>query len=101
MIKKIYTLLIYLFLTLLFQASLNAQTDYRFSLQEALEFAYENNYDILSSVKDIEAAEKQVKEYLASGFPQLNANVNYTDYLELPTMIIPPATGMASRTLTS
>jgi len=71
---------------------LSAQTEYRFTLQEALDFAYENNYDILSSYKDIEAAEKQVKEYMAIGFPQVNASVNYTDYISLPTMIIPPGT---------
>jgi len=70
----------------------SAQTEYKFSLQEALEYAYENNYDILSSYKDIEAAEKQVKEYMAIGFPQINAKVNYTDYISLPTMIIPPGT---------
>lgn len=69
-----------------------AQTEYRFSLEQALDYAYENNYDILSSYKDIEAAEKQVKEYMAIGFPQVNANVNYTDYLAIPTMIIPPGT---------
>lgn len=70
----------------------SAQTEYHFSLQEALDFAYENNYDILSSYKDIEAAEKQVKEYMAIGFPQVNASVNYTDYIAIPTMIIPPGT---------
>ena len=70
----------------------SAQTEYHFSLQEALDFAYENNFDILSSYKDIEAAEKQVKEYMAIGFPQINASVNYTDYIALPTMIIPPGT---------
>jgi len=72
--------------------SVVAQTEYRFSLKEALDFAYENNYDILSSYKDIEAAEQQVKEYMAIGFPQVNAGINYTDYLALPTMIIPPGT---------
>ncbi|RLD59721.1 MAG: hypothetical protein DRI97_00350 [Bacteroidetes bacterium] len=72
--------------------SASSQTEYRFTLQEALEFAYENNYDILSSYKDIEAAEQQVKEYMAIGFPQINAGINYTDYIALPTMIIPPGT---------
>lgn len=72
--------------------NLSAQTEYRFTLKEALEFGYENNYDILSAYKDIEAAELQVKEYMAIGFPQVNAAINYTDYIALPTMIIPPGT---------
>ncbi|MDT8393376.1 MAG: TolC family protein [Bacteroidales bacterium] len=90
MIKKINVLLVFLYLFITYSFNLQAQTQYRFSLEEALAFAYENNYEILSSYKDIEAAEKQVKEYMAIGFPQVNANITYTDYLELPTMIIPP-----------
>lgn len=90
MIKKINPLLVLLYLLTAYSSNLQAQTQYRFSLEEALAFAYENNYEILSSYKDIEAAEKQVKEYMAIGFPQVNANITYTDYLELPTMIIPP-----------
>jgi outer membrane protein TolC len=77
---------------IIFTSPVFAQTEYHFTLEQALEFAYENNYDILSSYKDIEAAEKQVKEYMAIGFPQVNASVNYTDYIALPTMIIPPGT---------
>jgi len=72
--------------------NLSAQTEYRFSLREAIEFGYENNYDILTAYKDIEAAELQVKEYMAIGFPQVNASINFTDYIALPTMIIPPGT---------
>ncbi|MCK4568852.1 MAG: TolC family protein [Bacteroidales bacterium] len=70
--------------------NLSAQTEYRFTLREAIDFAYENNYDILTSYKNIESAEQQVKEYMAIGFPQVNASINYTDYIALPTMIIPP-----------
>lgn len=72
--------------------STSAQQEYHFSLREAIDFAYEHNYDMLTSYKDIEAAEQQVKEYMAIGFPQINASVNYTDYLAIPTMIIPPGT---------
>ena len=88
--KFAYLLLVCLVGLAAMQAS--AQTEYRFSLQEALDYAYEHNYDILSSYKDIESAEKQVKEYMAIGFPQIDAGVNYTDYLAIPTMIIPPGT---------
>ena len=73
-------------------ANVYAQTRYDLSLEEAIDFALENNYDVLSSIKDIETAEQQVKEYMAIGFPQINAKVNYTDYISLPTMIIPPGT---------
>jgi outer membrane protein TolC len=68
---------------------IQAQTEYRFSLDAALNYALENNYDILSSYKDIEVAEQQVKEYMAIGFPQINGGINYTDNILLPTMILP------------
>jgi len=88
--KFLYAFLVVVCLAGILSPGLHAQTEYRFSLEEAIQFALDNNYDLLSSYKDIETAEKQVKEYMAIGFPQVNAMVNYTDYLALPTMIIPP-----------
>jgi len=88
--KLLYAILIGVCLSAILSSPLQAQTEYRFSLDQAIEFALDNNYDLLSSYKDIETAEKQVKEYMAIGFPQINAQLNYTDYLALPTMIIPP-----------
>ena len=88
--KLLYAILLGVCLSAVLSSPLQAQTEYRFSLDQAIEFALDNNYDLLSSYKDIETAEKQVKEYMAIGFPQINAQLNYTDYLALPTMIIPP-----------
>ncbi|HSG67275.1 MAG TPA: TolC family protein [Bacteroidales bacterium] len=91
--KKYFTAFpVWVCLIIFVNFQLVAQTEYRFSLDEAINFALENNYDLLSSYKDIETAEAQVKEYMAIGFPQVNASVNYTDYLALPTMIIPAGT---------
>ncbi|MEN8225090.1 MAG: TolC family protein [Bacteroidota bacterium] len=90
--KYFYAFLMLVCLSFLLPYQVEAQAEYRFSLDEAIDFALENNYDLLSSYKDIETAEKQVKEYMAIGFPQINANINYTDYLAMPTMIIPPGT---------
>ncbi len=90
--KVFYAFPALLFIIGVFSNNASAQTEYHFTLQEALDYAYENNYDILSSYKDIETAELQVKEYMAIGFPQINAAINYTDYIALPTMIIPPGT---------
>lgn len=87
--KTLYAFPVLVCLNLLLVFNATSQTEYHFSLREALDFAYENNYDILSSYKDIEAAEQQVKEYMAIGFPQINAAINYTDYIALPTMILP------------
>ncbi len=79
-------------LIVLYSFRMQGQTAYRFSLQEAIDFAFANNYDILTSYKDIESAEQQVREYMSVGFPQVSGSINYTDYIALPTMIIPPGT---------
>lgn len=83
------TLSVLVCMTMISATGLHAQTDYQFTLDQAIDYAMENNYDILTSYKDIESAEQQVREYMAIGFPQINAGVNYTDYIALPTMILP------------
>ncbi|MCF6170282.1 MAG: TolC family protein [Bacteroidales bacterium] len=67
----------------------NAQEIKVFSLEEATAFGLENNYEIINSEKDVEAAKARVLESTALGLPQLNASINYTDNLARPTFILP------------
>ncbi|HPE57232.1 MAG TPA: TolC family protein [Bacteroidales bacterium] len=67
----------------------NAQETYSFSLKEAQIFALEHNYDIRNAITDIEIAREKVKETVATGLPQISGSVGYTDYLEIPTQLIP------------
>jgi outer membrane protein len=76
-------------LLLLFFLHGQTQTPLAFSLVEAQEFAYKNNYDLKNSATDIEIAGKLVKQNTAIGLPQVNANIDYTDYLALPVSLIP------------
>jgi len=69
--------------------SVIAQDPINLSLTGAVEYAMENNYDIINSEKDIGISEKQVAATMAIGFPQINATVDYTNFLELPTSLIP------------
>ncbi len=83
----------YLFITfvLLFVLpGLRAQEIRSFSLQEALDYAMENNYDVMKSEVDIEIAKKRVKESTAMGLPQIDASIDYNDNFARPTMIMPP-----------
>lgn len=59
------------------------------SLDQAITFAMENNYDILLAEKDIEAAKQVVIESTSIGLPQLNASVGYNDNIAQPTFILP------------
>jgi outer membrane protein TolC len=60
-----------------------------FNLKEAQDFAVQNSYNVKSAQFDLEIARKQVKENLSYGFPQVNASVDYSYYLALPTSLIP------------
>jgi outer membrane protein TolC len=60
-----------------------------FSLQQAQDYAYENNYDLKNSATDVQIARKIVKQNTAIGLPQINGSASYMDYLSVPTMVIP------------
>lgn len=85
MTHKFYTLLIILFPFLGF--SQEAPTS--FSLQEAIDFALQNNRNSINAQRDIEAAEAQKWETTASGLPQLNATVDYQNYLKQQVQLLP------------
>jgi len=60
-----------------------------FSLQQAQDYAYENNYDLKNSATDVKIAGKMVKQNTAIGLPQINGTASYMDYLSVPTMVMP------------
>jgi len=70
--------------------SLQAQTQgVDFSLTEAVQYGVDNNVQLKNATLDIEQSKKSVTELMANGLPQVNASVGYTDYLSLPTSLIP------------
>jgi outer membrane protein TolC len=60
-----------------------------FTLQQAQDYAFENNYDLKNAYNDVEIARKMVKQNTAIGLPQVNASLDYMDYIEMPTSLIP------------
>ena len=77
---------------LIVSVNVMAQNVKHLSIQQAIDYAMENNYDIINSGKDIESAKYQVKESTSTGLPQVNASVNYNDNIARPVMIIPDFT---------
>lgn len=59
------------------------------SVVQAVEYAMENNYEIINAGKSVESAKYQVRESTSIGLPQVNASVNYNDNIARPVMIIP------------
>ncbi|MCH4822688.1 TolC family protein [Gramella lutea] len=82
-------------LFLIISAALKAQEEapkiYQLSIEEAIEFAIENNYQSLIAEKDVEIALKQKWEIIAQGLPQINAAVDYQNFLKQPVTLLPAA----------
>jgi outer membrane protein len=60
-----------------------------FSLEQAQAYALENNYDLKNSTMDVEIARRMVKQNTSIGLPQVNANIDYMNYLVIPTTLLP------------
>lgn len=53
-----------------------------FTLQEAIDYALENNRQAKNAARDIDAAKQQKWETTATGLPQLNATVDYQNQIK-------------------
>lgn len=61
----------------------------QFTLQEAIDYALINNRSAKNAVRDIEAAEKQKWETTASGLPQIDAAIDYTNWIKQQVALLP------------
>ncbi|MDG4716037.1 TolC family protein [Winogradskyella marincola] len=60
-----------------------------FTLQEAIDYALENNRQAKNAARDIDAAKKQKWETTATGLPQLSANASYQNNLKQQVSLVP------------
>lgn len=61
----------------------------RISLDQAVTFGQENNRQILNASREVQRAYKERWSTIAIGLPQISANADYQNFLELPTSLIP------------
>ncbi|QTD38757.1 TolC family protein [Polaribacter batillariae] len=81
-----------MFFISLFYLSSNAQEkQMSLSLQEAIDFALENSYNTKASQNDILSAQKKVWETTTIGLPQIDAKVDYQNFLKQPVSLLPAA----------
>jgi outer membrane protein TolC len=78
-----------LFLVLLMAVSGSAQGPVSLSLQQALELAARQSYQVQNSELEAEKARQRIKEVAAIGLPQINASGSLSNYLDVPTQVIP------------
>jgi len=62
---------------------------YSFTLEEAIQFALENNYSAINANRDIIDAQKQKWETIAGGLPQVSGSISYQDQLKQPVSLLP------------
>ena len=66
-----------------------------FTLKEACDFAVKNSYQTQSASINAGIAEKNIKSYIGSGLPQINAEGKFQNFLDVPTTVIPNFIGPA------
>lgn len=79
-------------LLLLATTTLNAQQQekkqYAFSLQQAIEFAWQNQATVKNATLDYEIAQKRANELFGIGMPQINGSADLNNFIDLPTTIL-------------
>ncbi len=83
--KKIIYLIIIMFATV----NIQAQDKSSFSLNEAVDFALQNNANIKKAQNNVLKAKKKVWETTSMGFPQIDGSASYQKFIEQPVNLMP------------
>lgn len=75
--------------TLISDILLAQSKQYHLSLQEAIEFAYQNQVAVKNAALDAEISKNKVRETVAIGLPQVNGTANFQNFLDIPTQLVP------------
>ncbi|GAB4250666.1 MAG: TolC family protein [Vicingaceae bacterium] len=78
---------------LVFAASINLglsqDSTQTFTLEQAQAYALEHNYEYVNKEKDVLIAKRKVWETTAIGLPQVNAQADFKNFLDIPTTVVP------------
>lgn len=83
------TKLIIIVLLLTYNNSMAQENTLNLSLDEAIKYALENNRTAKNAQRDIEAAKRQKWEATATGLPQIDANIDYNNWLKQQVSLLP------------
>jgi outer membrane protein TolC len=61
------------------------------SLDQAIAYALENSYNAKAAKNDIKSAKEKVWETTTIGLPQINASVDYQNFIKQPVSLLPAA----------
>ena len=73
------------------QAQDQKQTDtaYAFSVKQCVDFASKNNVQVKNAITDLKQQEQTNRGVTAAALPNVSANASLTDYLKIPTTLLP------------
>ncbi|MBS1546440.1 MAG: TolC family protein [Bacteroidetes bacterium] len=74
---------------ILLAGALAAQGPVSLSLQQAMDMAATQSYAVQASQLEADKAVAKIKEVTAIGLPQINATGSVSNYIKVPTMVIP------------
>jgi outer membrane protein TolC len=60
-----------------------------YTLKQAIAFAIENAYSAKNAKSDVVAAKKKVNETTSIGLPQISAEGNFQNFIDIPTQVMP------------
>ncbi|MEO6583220.1 MAG: TolC family protein [Ferruginibacter sp.] len=66
-----------------------AQKVNQFSVKDAVDYAMANAVQVKNALLDVSVQKQLNKEITSAAFPQLNANGSFTNYLDIPTTLLP------------
>ena len=66
-----------------------AQKVNEFSVKQTVDYGLKNSVQVKNALVDIKIQKQTNREITSAAFPQLNAGINFTDYLDIPTSLIP------------
>ncbi|MFV0249343.1 MAG: TolC family protein [Tenacibaculum sp.] len=87
MTKYICNVCIFFFTTLL----VAQKKEMRLSMQQAIDYAIKNNYNNKLALNNIKAAKKRKWETTTIGLPQINATLDYRNWLKQQVTLLPAA----------
>ena len=67
----------------------NAQKVNSFSLQQAVDYANKNSVQVKNALLDIAIQKETNRDVTSIALPQVNGNASVTDYLQIPTTLLP------------
>ena len=77
------------FFFIFFVLGIKAQDVIELTLFQAYDYALKNNTNIQNSRIDVDIAKKKIWETTAIGLPQINGSIEYQNFLDVPTTLLP------------